>query len=88
MRRWITDREQGGVLEPHKSVGSGEATKSVPQILEDRHPATKDPDRHIMEKAISSDLPHLVNVEVTSCHVEKPARQIHGGAGPGGCDSS
>ena len=32
-------------------------------------------------------LPQFEDVEITSCHVLLSARQIQGGAGPGGCDT-
>ena len=79
--RWMTERaSSGGILNPSTSVGTH--GKTVLNVLKEKHPEP----REATEKAflLCEDLPPLVDVDVTAAHVEKVARLIQGGAGPGG----
>ena len=78
--RWMTERaSSGGILDPSTSVNTH--GKMVLDVLKEKHPEP----RKVTEKAflLCEDLPPLVDVVVTAAHVEKVARLIQGGAGPG-----
>jgi hypothetical protein len=86
--RWITARDRGGVLHPDSLIGSGNTTKTILQVLQDKHPAQQEPHETVLHEMNIQNIPLMVEVDITSSHVETAARKIHGGAGPGGCDSS
>ena len=78
---WVTERaSSGGILDPSTSVDTH--GKTVLDVLEEKHPEL----REATKKAflLYEDLPPLVDVDVTAAHVEKVARLIQRGAGPGG----
>lgn len=79
--RFITERNGGGTLNPNDQIGN----KSVFQILEEKHPNQAPP--IVSDFDQTTVLPHLVNVDITSSHIEKVARSISGGAGPSGTDA-
>ena len=83
--RWITERGSGRVLSPNDKVGSGDRT--VLDVLREKHPDPAPIDECAMD-GCDDELPALMDVSVTSGHVEKIARSLHGGAGPGGTNSS
>ena len=78
--RWLTERaSNGGVLSPLSMV---DTDRTVLDVLKEQHPHPSVP----VEKAFLScdSLPPIIDVDITAAHVEKIARQIQGGAGPGG----
>ena len=80
---FVTDQARGGVLKPSDiDANSG---KCVLDVLREKHPppvlASQD------AFASFSDLPLLVDVDVTSSHVEQVACHLRGSDGPGGADS-
>ena len=76
--RWMTERASSeGILHPSSPVH--DSGKTVLDVLKEKHPQP----RAAAERAFLScdDLPPLVAV---GAHVERVARLIQGGAGPGG----
>jgi hypothetical protein len=86
--RWVTERDRGSVLDPNDFIESGSTSKTVLQVLQEKHPAPQEPNEVIALGIGSESIPLLVDVDITASHVERASRRIHGGAGPGGCDSS
>ena len=83
--RWITERGSSRVLSPSDVVDS--LGKTVLDVLKEKHPDPALAD----EKSFAEcdDLPAaMMDVNVTSGHIERVARALHGGAGPGGTNSS
>ena len=81
--RWITERSSGKVLSPGDVVDCN--GKTVFDVLQDKHPSP-----NIMTSndiVDDNDLPALMDVSVTSGHIERVARALHGGAGPSGTNS-
>ena len=78
--RWVTKRSSsGGVLDPTSMY---DHERSVLDLMKEKHPF---PNQINEDAFISCDsLPFLTEVDVTSAHIEKVARMISGGAGPGG----
>ena len=83
--RWITERGSGRVLSPCDEVGS--EGRTVFDVLKEKHPDPAPFDERVVEEG-DEELPALMDVSVTSGHVERVARALHGGAGPGGINSS
>ena len=77
----MTERSSSGrgVLDPTLVV---QDDKTVFDLLKEKHP----PPSLLNERAClpCDDLPPLIDVDVTGSHVERVARMIRGGAGPGG----
>ena len=81
--RFVTDRARGGVLKP--SDIDAKSGKCVLDVLREKHPP---PGLASQDAFVScSDLPLLVDVDVTSSHVEQVARRLRGSGGPDGADS-
>ena len=81
--RFVTDQARGGVLKP--SDIDAKSGKCVFDVLREKHPP---PGLASQDAFVScSDLPLLVDVDVTSSHVEQVARCLRGSGGPGGADS-
>ena len=82
--RWITERtSKGGVLDASACIGSG--SKTVLIVLKEKHP---DPSQSSVDTFLPcNELPPLTQVDLTSCPIEKVARQIQGSAGPGGTNA-
>ena len=60
-------------------------SKTVFNVLKEKHP---DPSRSAVHSFLPcSELSPLSEVDLTSSHVEKVARQIQGSAGPGGTNA-
>uniref|UniRef100_A0A8D8WJ63 Reverse transcriptase domain-containing protein n=1 Tax=Cacopsylla melanoneura TaxID=428564 RepID=A0A8D8WJ63_9HEMI len=77
--RWITNRDQCGVLNLDKKLSSG---KTVLEVLQEKHPDSTTP------ALIDCDeLPCLLDVDITANHIEKVARSIRGSAGPSGTNA-
>ena len=74
--RFVTDRARGGVLKP--SDTDANSGKCVLDVLREKHPPPGVSPRDAFVSC--TDLPLLVDVDVTSSHVEQVA-------GPGGADS-
>ena len=75
------ERDQdGGALDPNATVGA--SGKTVLDVLKEKHPLP----REVHENAFlpCDELPILTCVDITGAHLENAARQIKGGAGPGG----
>ena len=83
--RFITDRQGGGVMDPDEVADGDPNGRTVFDILREKHP-----DQRV---ALEEDflechvLPNLVDIEVTSAHVEQAAKKISGSAGISGFDS-
>ena len=83
--RWLTERaDKGGVL--YISTFTNDGPKTVLDVLKEKHP---DPAQSSAEAFLScSELPPLIDVDITDSHVEKATLQIQGSAGPGGSTAS
>ena len=80
---FVTDWARGGVLKP--SDIDTKSGKCVFDMLREKHPP---PGLAFQDAFLScSDLPLLVDVDVTSSHVEQVARRLRGSGGPGDTDS-
>ena len=81
--RFVTDWARGGVLKP--SDIDAKSGMCVFNVLREKHP----PLGLASQDAIvsCSDLPLLVNMDVTSFHVEQVAHCLRGSGGSGGADS-
>ena len=83
--RWIIERGSYGVLLPTDLV-DGSTDKTVIDVLKEKHP---DPGMTDVSVCLEDDnLPVLMDVDVTGGHIERLARTLHGGAGPGGTTSN
>ena len=85
--RFITDRQGGGVMGPDEPADGDPNGRSVFEILLQKHPEQRVP---LEEDFLECDvlrIPHLVDIEVTSSHVEQAAKKISGSAGISGFDS-
>ena len=82
--RFITDRQGGGVMSPEQDAGKP-AGKSVFEVLLSKHPEQRIPEENDFLEC--AELPPLINVDLTSAHVEQAARKLSGGAGISGFDS-
>ena len=72
------------MLRPSQSVN--DSAQTVLDVLQEKHP---DPSLSGTDAFMARDtLPPLIYVDITVGHVEKVARHIQGGAGPGGSDAS
>ena len=80
---FVTNRARGGVLKP--SDIDAKSGKCVFDVLREKYP----PSGLVSQDAFvsCSDLPLLVDVDVTSSHVEQVACRLRGSGGPGGADS-
>ncbi len=78
--RWISGRMSGNVL----SMVSGLQEKTVIDALLEKHPDRCAPNEDVL---MNGDQPCLVDVDITSGHIERLARSLHGGAGPSGTNS-
>ena len=63
----------------HKDGPLGE---TVFEVMQEKHPAQRTPDRTAFIPC--DNLPPLEHVDVTSAHIEMVARSLRGGAGPSG----
>uniref|UniRef100_A0A8D8RP38 Reverse transcriptase domain-containing protein n=1 Tax=Cacopsylla melanoneura TaxID=428564 RepID=A0A8D8RP38_9HEMI len=80
--RWLTDRSSGGVHKLNDVLPDG---RTVFEVLQEKHPEQLNPDPNLF---LSDDpLPALIDVDVSSNHIEKVARTLRGGAGPSGTDA-
>ena len=70
-------------LSPNEDAGDG---KTVFDLLESKHPDQREADPEIFQEVL--ELPMLINVDITSSHVEKAARTLRGSAGPNGVDGN
>ena len=83
--RFITDRNSGGILDPHGDVSNSSGV-SVLDVLESKHPPQAD--ANLAAFIDCSDLPPLINVDITAANIERAARRLRGGAGPSGLDAT
>lgn len=88
--RWLTERAGGGVLAFSDRTeltipGSGKTSMSVLDALHYKHPNPVDPPTSILPSL--DNLPQFEDLDITSAHIQSVARQLQGGAGPGGCDA-
>jgi hypothetical protein len=79
--RYLTDREGGGVLEPHTS--SGKEDQTVEEALQSKHPETRKPGEEAFQHHYDN-LAELLNLDLNEKTVEKVACRLSGGAGLGG----
>ena len=80
---FVTDWARGRVLKP--SDTDANSGKCVLDVLREKHPP---PGVSSGDAFVScTDLPLLVDVDITSSHVEQVARHLRGSGGPGGTDS-
>jgi hypothetical protein len=83
--RWISSNEKGGgVLSPNLFINDG---KTVFDVLQEKHPEPHIPHPDSLFDVQAGDLPPLIDVEITSKHVELGARRLHGSSGPTGTNS-
>ena len=76
--RFVTDQARGGVLKP--SDTDAKSGKCVLDVLRKKHPP---PGVSSQDAFVScTDLPLLVDVNVTSSHVEQVACRLRGSGGP------
>ena len=85
--RFLLDRGNGGVLDSESEAYSkqGALGKTVFEVLQDKHPEQRAPDRSAFLSC--DELPPLEQVDVTSSHIEHVARSLRGSAGPSGTDA-
>ena len=82
--RLINQKMSGDVIGPNDIV-SGGSDKTVIEALQDKHPVGG----NVTDDVLSDgELPSFVDIDVTGGHIERIARSLHGGAGPGGTTSS
>jgi hypothetical protein len=93
--RLLSDQGKSGhVLKAPEEIEIKGRKTTVQAVLEEKHPAGKMPHKDAMlPRPVCVDtgapeLPVTVNVQVTTGHVEKIARKLSGGAGPGGTDAA
>lgn len=80
--RWITDRSGDGVLLPEDKLPNGQI---VFEVLKSKHPGQMTPNDNTF--LTCEQLPIMVDVDISSDHIEKMARSLHGSAGPSGTNS-
>lgn len=80
--RWITDRNGGGVLMPDDNLPNG---KNVFEVLKNKYPCQMVPENDTFLK--NDELPVMVDVDISSDHIEKMARCLQGSAGPSGTNA-
>jgi hypothetical protein len=85
--RWITKRNSTDVLLPQATLECGEVRRTVFDILQEKHPAASHPSEAALLPLPPDGLPILIDVDITSSHVERAARSLRGGSGPSGTDS-
>ncbi len=85
--RWLLDRGNGGVLDAESEAHGkhGGLGRTVFEVLQEKHPAQRAPDRSAFLPC--DDLPPLEYVDITSVHIENVARSLRGSAGPSGTDA-
>ena len=83
--RFITDRNSGGILDPHGDVSNSSGV-SVLDVLKSKHSPQTDANPAAFIDC--SDLPPLINVDITAANIERAARRLRGGAGPSGLDAT
>jgi hypothetical protein len=92
--RFITDQANGGVLDVTDEITVKGKTGTVREILEAKHPPAMMPLRAALmprptdEDGRETELPPLIDVDITASDIESIARRLRGGGGPGGMDSS
>ena len=85
--RFLMANGDGGVLDPNSEAQGkdGPLGKTVFEVMQEKHPAQRTPDRTAFIPC--DNLPLLEHVDVTSAHIEMVARSLRGGAGPSGTDA-
>jgi hypothetical protein len=92
--RLIMDQVNGGVLEVTEEITVKGKKGTVKDILEAKHPPAIMPLRSALlprptdEEGRETELPRLLEVDITAGDIESVARRLRGGGGPGGMDSS
>ena len=81
--RWINGKMSGGVLHPNDRV-DGSSDRRVIDVLQEKHPDSGTLNDDVM---MNGEFPCLVDVDITGSHIERLARSLHGGGGPGGTNS-
>uniref|UniRef100_A0A146KS76 Uncharacterized protein n=1 Tax=Lygus hesperus TaxID=30085 RepID=A0A146KS76_LYGHE len=79
--RWATGRSGGGALHPRDQAGNG---RTVHEVLNSKHPPQVTP---CPETYLRTELPTLLEVDITDNHIEKAAHRLRGSAGPSGTDA-
>jgi hypothetical protein len=82
--RHLTGRETGGILDPDEI--DEKSGKRVLEILQSKHPGLRIPDPSAFETY--TKVPDAVPVLVSEEAIAITAKQLTGGAGPGGIDST
>jgi hypothetical protein len=85
--RWLSAGDTGGILNPQTLIQVGQQEKNVFEILQEKHPNSSEIDISSLETPPPGGLPLMVEIDISSSHVELAARRLQGGAGPGGTDS-
>lgn len=82
----VTNKDKGGVLHPNDEIDM--TGKTVIDVLKEKHPVPSVPDHSLFTLLNEmNEMPCLLQVDITSEHVEKVARKLHGGGGPFGATS-
>jgi hypothetical protein len=76
--RFVTNRSNGGVLNPNENIVDD--TKTVFDVLENKHPNSIIPENHYLQNNIN--FPLFEPVEITADVIEKAVRRLRGGSGP------
>ena len=81
--QWLTEQPSGGVLKYNDVLD--ERGTTVLDVLKSKHP---DPRKEVDETYLDeTSLPPLIEIDITSSHIEKVVRRIQGNAGPSGTDA-
>ncbi|CAH0407375.1 unnamed protein product [Chilo suppressalis] len=80
---WLLTKDTYKVLNPDAEVDP--SGKTVSYVLTEKHPPPTTPDHDLFTLPRNdTELPPLLEVDITSDHVETVARKLHGGGGPTG----
>jgi uncharacterized C2H2 Zn-finger protein len=83
---WLLTNDTSKVLNTNHEVDA--TGKTVSDVLKDKHPLPKTPNADLFTLPDEVlELPPLLEVDITSNHVEQVARKLHGGGGPTGTTS-
>lgn len=83
---WLVEKGKNGILHPNTEIDSN--GKTVFDILKEKHPNKTEPDEKLFSMPSEmSELPYMPQILISNEIVEKVARKLHGGGGPGGSNS-